>query len=356
MGFAIDEFPFTSEYESDLRAVLNYIREVKKMVGEYDEVIAELRVELENIQGIYPRVDALERAVAGLPEIRDRLSTLESGVSDIARDLRDLADKEQSDFNGVQVAFDKIRLQITELNILLKKEIKTLLGIISDLEVRIEKELDYIRWRLDQIDTSVLNPWHMELGRIDQDRNVKFIYTDLADGCLTAEEYCRLGFDANGYNVFDLTAYEYAVRGKKHLHLCWVYSPAYGFRQEISNVLTSIINYFDDTFTANQYTAEELTAEEYSVIGIDAQEYYRWRGDKGKRVVYRPDGTGLTKRIYQKLAIADDGHVVVKANGHGITRATYGKLSLDSNNELIVDMASSGITREVYEHLEVVET
>ena len=62
MAFSTNEFPFSSEYDSDLREVLKYIREVVAKINTYDEIIAELKEELENIQDFDNRLDVLESA------------------------------------------------------------------------------------------------------------------------------------------------------------------------------------------------------------------------------------------------------------------------------------------------------
>ena len=80
MGFAVDEFPFTSEYKSDLRDVLKYIRYIKDKIDTYDEIIAELKSALENIQGMDSRITALEIATSDLNDIRNHISNIDKVV------------------------------------------------------------------------------------------------------------------------------------------------------------------------------------------------------------------------------------------------------------------------------------
>lgn len=307
MAFGVEEFPFTSEYDSDLRAVLKYIREVKKLLASYDEIIAELKQELVNIQDLYPRVDALEQATADLGDIRDNINNLFDGLQKLGNkekadidilqeqidDIRDVMSKFEADVRDV---YSYVNYNVATLNNTIKKNFNYLLGVISDLDVRVSKELEYIIWRLDQIDTSVLNPWHTLEGRITQDRNVKHIYADLADGCLTAEEYARLGLTAEAYSQYDITAREYAKWGKEKLHLDWVYSPVHGWRQDINVVLTDIINNCKGTMTAIKYAEMGLTADEYAAIGLTAEAYY---GYNPARVgIYVEDGIMQSDQYY----------------------------------------------------------
>lgn len=287
MGFTFEEFPNSDYYNSDLREILAYMREFEKKLLGYDEVIEELKRELANIGGLYDRVSALEQATSDLGEIRADISNLIVGLEQLSnrekadievlqRQIYELIDKMSSFERDVRDVYSYINYNIAVLDNKLVKEVNRLMGVISDLEVSLSNQLDYIVWRLDQIDTSVLNPWHTTEGRISQDRNVRHIYSDLADGCLTAEEYLKLGLTAEDYVEFGVTARQYAKHGKELLHFYWVYSPVHGWRQDINVVLTDIVGNCEHTMTATRYADLGLTADEYSAIGLTAQRYYEY--------------------------------------------------------------------------------
>lgn len=307
MSFTTEEFPFTSEYDSDLRAVLKYIREVKKLLGTYDEVIAELKEELANIQGLYDRVTTLENATADLNEIRAKVDNLITG-------LEQLNNKEKADIENLQKQIDDIAYNVSTferrirdvisyidynvavLENTIKKEVAYLIKVISELDTKLSKQIEYIIWRLDQIDTSVINPWHTNKGRISQDRNVKHIYADLADGCLTAEQYVKLGLTADSYSAFGINARQYAKHGKELLHYYWVYSPVHGWRQDINVVLTDIVCNCKQTMSATRYAELGLTADEYTAIGLTAYRYYEY--NPSHVGVYVQDGILQSDQYY----------------------------------------------------------
>lgn len=285
MGFTFEEFPNSDYYDSDLREILKYMKEFETKLSGYDAVIAELKRELSNIGGLYDRVTALEEATADLADIRSSIRELITGLEHLGnREKADIANL-QEQINSIKNSIDGFEREVKDvynyinynvavLNSRIDKESSYLMGIINDLRVSLENILNYIIWHLDQIDTSVLNPWHTNEGRITQDRNVKHIYADLADGCLTAEEYCKLGLTADGYSEFGITARQYAKQGKKRLHFYWVYSPVHGWRQDINVVVTDVINNCEGTMTATQYAEMVLTADEYTAIGLTAGAYY----------------------------------------------------------------------------------
>ena len=80
------------------------------------------------------------------------------------------------------------------------------------------------------------------------------------------------------YDTYNLTAYEYARFGFKMLHLDFVFSPIYGFKQSVDNVLTSILNWIEGTLSADGYTALNLTADDYTALNLSAADYYSYNG------------------------------------------------------------------------------
>lgn len=309
MGFAVDEFPYTSEYDSDLRAVLKYVREIKTKINGYDEIIAELEEALKGIQGMDARITALELATSDLNDIRTHISNIDIEIINITN-------QHNLDVNRLQKQIDTLKTSIESFDSDIEAARSYSLFLYNKLKYELESEITEnfmdvyatvravqnevrtIRKRLDAIDTSVLNPWHTELGRVTQDVNVKLIYNDLADECLTAEQYCRLGLTADQYATYKLPARWYAEFGKTKLPYRWVYSPAFGFRQDINVVLTSILNAIMDTLTADEYAALDLDADGYALLDLSAWDYFSFMADEG---YLKLDGNGITAGQYASI-------------------------------------------------------
>lgn len=311
MGFAVDEFPFTSEYDSDLRSVLKYIREIKAKIDMYDEVIAELKATLENIQGMDERITALEIATSDLNDIRVHLSNIDIEIGSINNQHRLDVDRLQREIDSLRTSIEAFDSDIetarayslylySKLKYEMKLELSRVTYDIFDRLSAVEKEVKDMIERLDDIDTSVKNPWHSELGRIVPDTNNKLVYGDLADECLTAEQYCKLGLTATDYAEYDLSAIDYCRFGKDRLHYYWVYSPAFGFKQEISNVLTSILNAIMDTLTADEYAALDLDADAYAALDLTSWGYFSFMADEG---YLKLGGNGITASQYASITV-----------------------------------------------------
>ena len=137
----------------------------------------------------------------------------------------------------------------------------------------LQRQIDDLYTIVASIRTDLTNPWHWG-KKFSPDENNKLIYQDLADNCPTAEEYARLNLTASEYDAYNLTAYEYARFGFKMLHLDFVFSPIYGFKQSTSNVLTSILNWIEGTLSADGYQGLNLSADEYTALNLTAADYY----------------------------------------------------------------------------------
>lgn len=333
MAFTFEEFPSSDYYNSDLRKILEYMRKFEATLKEYDVVIADLKRELENIGGLYDRVALLEQATSDLNEIRSNISALITG-------LENLANKEQADIDdldrrivllstamsgfvtSLKQVYSYIDYELAKRDKSMRTNVKYLEGMIASIEVYLQNQIDYLRWRLEQIDTSVINPWHSELGRVNQDENAKLVYLDLADNELTAEEYAKLGLTADSYVDLDITAYEYARRGKQVTHFNWVYNPVKGWRQEISNVLTALCNYCKDTLTATEYADLQMSAESYANLRLTAKDYYEF--NPAHIGLYEKDGT-LQSRQFD--LIEENGVLIIQ---RGTATETDGVLSVEA--------------------------
>lgn len=259
-----------TDWSDTIKELENAIKDIDNMKAD----ITDIKISLTNVD---LTLNNLDEAIRGVNEYAH---TLEGRISDNEKAISDLV-KMIANFNAnvdVKLAELEARLvkMIESVNADFSEELHLLQLKVNQMKINLQGQIDELKSIVDNIDTSVVNPWHSELGKVSNQRNTRLSYKDLADCILTAEEYCKLGLTADDYSTFGISAMEYAKRGKEKLHFYWVYSAPYGFRQEISNVLTSIVTYLKGTMTAQEYTALNLTADEYSALGLTAQDYYSY--------------------------------------------------------------------------------
>ena len=304
MAFTFNEFPWTKYYDSDLREVLKYMKKFEKKVDGYDEVIAELQEALENIDDYDARITALENATADLASIRSRLTDLENTLD---ADVINL----QEQIDGISFELGSLEDTISGLKDYIDSKYETVVVDVGNKVYQIYVDMwtmfNGLKDRIialaeivNNIDTSVYNPWPRLIGKESIQKNIDYAYSDLADNVPTAQEYSELSLSATSYSDYELSAYEYSVRGRKWLHLDFVYSPVYGFKQNISNVLTSIVNFIQDTLTATEFSELDLTADDYTTLDLTAQDYYSFMANEG---YLRLGRDGITAQQYMSIGL-----------------------------------------------------
>lgn len=274
------KYPYENFHELNLDWILERIKEFGATLDSYKEVAEELEEALKQLPNYEARITALESLTDGLDSKLLVINNSINGLISEDSSLQNQIDALKREFDlfdaNFEAVYKYIDSQIAVVNSDVDAKLDAFRYSISYDLIKLQKEVDSLRKIIEQLDTSVLNPWHPELGRVSQDRNQKLIYNDLADECLTAEEYCSLGLSASDYASYDLTAIKYAEFGKKKLHFYWVYAPVEGFRQEISNVLTSIINNVFNTITADVYASLDMTADDYLALDLTASGYQKY--------------------------------------------------------------------------------
>ena len=276
------KYPQVNDEILNLDWIINKVKAMDGMLTEWIAQAEELRqMLLDTIPGMQSDISNLQSAIA---LINANISDLQQIRNDIAA-LKVMDGDLQSQIDAIDTNYDLIFEKIDEVNARIDN-IREVIGLeflaavrnlqnqLYTIKFDLEQEMNEIKARMDQIDTTVYNPWAGR--RVDQDENARLIYADLSDMIPTAAEYSELGLSSNDYNKYNLTAYEYAIRGKKHFHFDWVYSPVSGKRQNVSNVLTEIMNFLLGTMTATEYAAMDLTASEYSNLDLTSEEYYSY--------------------------------------------------------------------------------
>ena len=336
MSFSIDEFPFSKNYDSDLREILVEMRKVISTVSAYDDTIANLQTELNNISGLYTRVSTIESAISDLGTIRSNISSLQTSLNSLrikeGQDIQTVKNIITNQVNLLQTQIDKldtytkrVNKDVTRLRAYMDSRYSALSAVVANnftqtilkveqIRSNMNAQLETMKAEIDAIDTSAINPWHTLEGKISLANNLGHIYNELADEVLTATEYVKMGFTAEDYTLLDISARGYAEFGKELTHFYWKYAPASGYRQDTNNVLTDAITFIERTMTATEYTALDIEANDYTALDITADDYYRygtqslnsWIDSKQKRLVA---GENIT------IADNEDGDPVISAAG-----------------------------------------
>ena len=323
---ALNQIPYTNVHELNLDWVL---AEIKK----FDEYITSIKTIIDQLASYYDIVDHLQEEVN---THTDKIAYLESEVvriaSEIARVESDLLQLIHDESNtrktvddDLQNQIDQIKHSIADVNSLrtyidavyksLRQYTDSAISLsehklyfyINEKVLFLQSEIDEIHEMLLHVAINVYN-WNAYAyapdGHINFDLNNKLLYQHLGNN-LTAEQYCKLGLTADEYAAYNLTADEYLVFGRERLHYDYVFMPVAGVKQDHSVALSECINYALGTMSASEYAALDLDADAYTALDISAYDYLRLNTDLtiGNRVVYRPDGAGITADQYAHLTL-----------------------------------------------------
>lgn len=275
-------------YEEEILKLIHKINEMINLFNEWEAIILELQQAIVDIPQMKENINSLLTDVremkVTLTEYEARLMALEKGMAENSEDIVELREQVEGIQYTVNNTLDefmvKVDAKINAITYNLDEEVHLLAYKINQIKVDLYAKFGALKERMDSIDTSAINPWWQDLGRLTPDENMKKIYNDLADNLPTAEEYCKLGYTADEYKEFLLRARKYARFGKQKLNFFWVYNPLTGWRQELNNVLTALVNDCKGTMTAEQYKGGDMTAEDYTRLGLTAYEYYSFSVDR----------------------------------------------------------------------------
>lgn len=293
------KYPNVNDEILNLDFVLRELDSFRKTFEGWAETIASLQEALKDIDDWEDRIEALEKISSQIPAIEKSLSDLYNLHDVDIKAIKLILDNLQSQIDNLDVSALRIYVDsrdnmiIADFNKKLYQEHYEMISLFEGLKVRIEMLANLIA----ELDTKALNPWPRRLSKESLENNLKFAYSDLADLVPTAAEYAQLGLSANDY---DMLARDYSVRGKILLKMFYVYSPVYGFKQDINNVLTSIVNFIKGTISADAYTSLDLDADAYTALNLSADDYYSYNNQLG---YIATGGSGLTSEQYSSLQI-----------------------------------------------------
>ena len=295
-------YPYQNDEILNLDWVLKQIQEFRATLESWTDTIRELQEGLEDISDWETRIEALEVMSAKIPVIEKSLNDL-ANLHDVdVKNLKAMIYDLQRQIDALDVTALRIYIDSrdNELKADYNKKIYDNYVVTYQLFNALKDRLEILAQIVAELDTKAYNPWPRRMAKEALQDNLNYAYSDLADSVPTAEEFAELGLSATEYSAYDMLARDYSVRGKYNLRMHFVYSPVYGFKQEINNVLTSIVNFIKGTMSAAEYSALDLDADAYTALDLTADDYYSYNNQLG---YIGTGGTGLTSEQYSTLQI-----------------------------------------------------
>ena len=296
------KYPYQNDEILNLDWLLKELQDFRTSFESWAETIAALQEALEDINDWENRIEALETISAQIPVIKKSLDDLYNLHKADTKNLKALIDDLQNQINALDIAALRAYVDSRDNELMLdyNRKIYENYVLTYSLFDALKSRVEILAHIIADIDTKAYNPWARTLSKESLQNNLNFAYSDLADSVPDASEYAELGLTASDYENYDLLARDYSLRGFKALKMDFVYSPIFGFKQEINNVLTSIINFIKGTMSADEYTALDIDADEYSALDLSANDYYSYNNPEAPVVT---GGNGLSADQYSSLQI-----------------------------------------------------
>lgn len=278
MAYKVEEFPWSSNYNSDLREVLALLN---KVMVEYDELYAKLLAFEAEKEIIKADIVKLQKDFAKLLVDFDNFKKAAEAeiAAAIARMEAEIANQYAQLLNRITTLFDSFR---NEFNDKIKEsEIRTDIKI-STVDMAWRKAISEIWEYIDSIKpVDMINPLSKEKQKIP------VVVTDLyekasREHALYNFEYKSIGLTNNEYAAKKITNDKYALFGRDYIFNFYMFRalhPVLGFYTRPSNVYSYFATMLFNTLTDTEYTGLNLTNEEYEELNKSNQEY----------LVYRPD-------------------------------------------------------------------
>lgn len=315
MGFTFEEFPNADYYDSDLRAILRYIREVNAYIKTWDEVVEEMKAAIAQMQGFDSRIANLESETADLQNrvdvIEPKLAQLRTSVEYIYTTLSEIDDwKQLTDAKLLILGnrIDRLRVYVDDMDKAIMADYNNkfmlynlkLNQMKSQLMALINGLIERFAYVLEHLSSDVYNP--ISATRITFDDNNKDIYANLRYGGITEERFAELGLTEEQLQSLNLTQKDFAFNSVFFLKDFYMHSPCAGTRMSPFQVASDILCFLCGTMTESEFAALELTEEEFEALGLTEEQYLRYNSSRGG-VVVDPNGSGLTESQYQHLNV-----------------------------------------------------
>lgn len=270
MGFSFEEFPNSDMYDSDLREILLYVRKVKAVLDGYDAVIDELQTDLENIQDLYGRVDALEAATADLDTIRTQILNIKLSIVDLTTEdafLQEQIAQLSLNLDNIDNKFNEvyayINTSIASVNVKWYYKWLQLQNIINtryeELNAKIVDLNNLVLYLMSHLSVNVFNP--IAHKRMSFDDNNKQVYVDLRDSGMTYGELgarkFTYGYIRDGHwrhRLFSTKGRRYITHGDTNL-----YSSISGRWTNWTEALSHAISFIFGTIKYKELAEQEIT-------------------------------------------------------------------------------------------------
>lgn len=309
MGFSFEEFPNSDYYDSDLREILRYIREVVAYMHTWDDTVAELKEAIKDIDQHGSDIATLKTKVARLEQLTNKLK---SDVTFILRNLTEINDWRDITDGKLRILGTRIsnlKIYVDDMDNVLMADYNNKFTIYSlkmkqmqqQIMVYINGIIERMEYMIEHLSSDVYDP--IRAKRLLFDVNNKNIYADLRVGGITECDFAELGLTEEEIQEYELTQYDWAFNSNYFFKQYYIYSPVRGIKMSPYQALSDVLTFMCSTMTETQFEALNLTEEEFEALNLTHREYLTYNSTDRNVVIVDNDATGLTENQLQHLGV-----------------------------------------------------
>lgn len=263
MAFGDWEFPHSSYYDSDLRELIRFYKEMKAIVDDLNQKYQELLEEWEQVEKDFAALTA-------------KVDNLDTDVEKLRIEVKDI----QTHYDELLLLYEQMVKYAQSLDKLIDEKIREnnlkWYEKLAELKHELQSQIDDLYKKISELD---INDVFNRLEGYEQ--NIVDVLQDYFEGlrvhAITCSEYDQLQLSVNSYDSYRLTVREYAIDSRDRLNDYWIrafINPWNGFKTTAYNVDSWNCTEFLDSIKANEYSDLELTNDEYDARNLTVFEYY----------------------------------------------------------------------------------
>lgn len=258
------DFPNVSNYDGDLRELIQYVRELSEKYGDivelaetmerqYNDLLVKFNELNETVLNFETQIDEAVKAGidAAMIEYDAKIQSILALINLVEKSLNELSQTVTNFYDLSKAYTDSKIVALSELAF----------TAIADLQ----EQIDNLQWTLPDV-YNIVKGVKTDLVTLIYD-----VYDACRDNALTAYEFDVYGLTAGEFDALNFTALEFDTSAKARLLTGKCRNPFTGELDTVCNILADMAQHTTtEAITAGEFDAAELTADEFNALNLTA--------------------------------------------------------------------------------------
>lgn len=258
------DFPNVSNYDGDLRELIQYVRELSEKYGEivelaetmerqYNDLLVKFNELNETVLNFERQIDEAVKAGidAAMVEYDAKIVTINERI--------DATNEALAALSGTVSNFYDLSTSYTDTQIIALSELA--FAAINYLQ----EQINDLQWTLPEV-YNIVKGVKTDLVTLIYD-----VYDACRDNALSAYEFDVYGLTAGEFDALNFTALEFDTSAKTQLLTGKCRNPFTGELDTVCNILADMAQHTTtEAITAGEFDAAELTADEFNALNLTA--------------------------------------------------------------------------------------